>query len=138
MKGQRSIDHSSRIKSPNFMPFDPSSAGLTSVLTYLHSFRDDSFSIMVNRLDSKVWNRLVSLLMHLSTDVESVQWYTWLRIISSSLWTRTLNFTDTTAADSSNLGIDISLIGANLVFPITNPAFRIDKTKVGNSSVTNA
>ncbi len=47
--------------SSNFMPFDPSSAQFASVLTYLHSLRDDSFSITVNRFDSYVWNCLDSL-----------------------------------------------------------------------------
>ena len=61
------------IISSSLNPLDASSAGLSSRLTYLQSEVDDRLRIMVRRFDSKVWNRLVSLLKHFNTEVEAVQ-----------------------------------------------------------------
>ena len=110
------IDHSS-LGSSGLEPFDESSAGLSSRLTNPYSKGDNLLQIIVRRFVSIMWKRFVSLLLHFSTVLESVHFYqlnlSW--FVALLVWLAQLYWVN------SNLGIVISCMGANLVFPITKP-----------------
>ena len=99
-------------------PREATSAGLSLVGTWRHCEALQCFSIIASLLATNTGNLFVEFLMLKSTAVESVQNVEGQLTTSSSLRTNLSNFTDSTAAVSSSLGIDTVFIGESLDFPI--------------------
>ena len=94
------------------------SAGLSLVETWRPCEALQYFSIFASLLATNTGNFFVEFLMLKSMAVESVQNVEGQFITSSSLRTNLSNFTASTAAVSSSLGIDTIFIGESLDFPI--------------------
>ena len=84
--------------------------------------------IIASLFATNVLKRFFSLFIYPRTIIESVQKYLSCIVSSNSFVTNLYNLTESTAAASSSLGIDIALIGANLDFPMTRLHFLLPFT----------